>query len=186
MGAAKQLLDVAGVPMLDRVVAALLAGGVTRVAVVTHRQILARWSPGDDRVHVLVNDDEQTEMIDSIRMGIVAGRDQSKNLAGFLVCPCDAAGVSDAAVRRCVEAFAARQRPIVVASHAGRRGHPVLFDASLADAVLSPACDGGLNQLVRSRPGDVQLVECDDPGVWSNLNTPADLPPTDPGQSSPT
>jgi nicotine blue oxidoreductase len=63
---------------------------------------------------------------------------------------------------------------IVVAARGGRRGHPMIFPASLAAFVESAACDSGLNALPREHAARVKLVECASPGVSRDVDTPAD------------
>lgn len=172
MGTSKQLLPVSGRPMVLGVVEALLRGGVQRVIVVVNREIHGRLLPHlPGEVIVAVNDDPTSEMIDSIRIGMNAIAD---GIDGYVICPADAAGVSANEVARCIGAFADNPWQIVVASHAGKRGHPVIVPDGLAAAVHSAECHPGLNQLARNRPHLVRLVECTSPGVLVNINTPED------------
>jgi CTP:molybdopterin cytidylyltransferase MocA len=173
MGArTKAMLEVAGRPMLLGIIDALRAGGVDRVVVVASSEVrseLGRLTAGSN---VVANDDPASQMIDSVRIGLdAADRD---DVAGFLVCPCDAAGISAADVRRCVDGFAHFPDRVVIATHAGRRGHPMLFPKSLADAVRSAECDAGLNHLARGHAELVIEVACESPGTLANVNTPAD------------
>jgi molybdenum cofactor cytidylyltransferase len=173
MGALKPLLHVGGKPMLLGVVDALLQGGVSRVTLVASPQLRDQLNDLPPAVGVTVNDHAGSEMIDSIRIGLAASETVGA-ADGCLVCPCDAAGITGADVRRCLEAFAAAPDRIVIAAHAGRRGHPLIFPASLAGAVRSAECDAGLNRLARDRPHLVREVPCDSPGTTANVNTPAD------------
>jgi molybdenum cofactor cytidylyltransferase len=173
MGTLKPMLDVRGKSMLLGVVQALLDGGVASVVVVANRELLGRLDTVPQHVSLAVNDKPQTEMIDSIRMGLDAC-DKTDAMGGYLVCPCDAAGLTAADVRRCIDALSETPDRIVIATHAGRRGHPMIFPASLAGAVRSTECDTGLNRLARNRPQHVREVPCDSPGVVANVNTKAE------------
>ena len=170
MGTPKQLLDVDGKPMLLGIVDALLAGGVNSVTVVVNTAIREQLTALPPRVALALNDDPQTDMIDSIRIGLAS----APGADGYLVCPSDAARLAATDVRRCVDTFARSPDRIVMGTHAGRRGHPMIFPAALADVVRSAECDGGLNQLSRARPHLVCEVPCDSPATISNVNTPAD------------
>jgi len=170
MGTMKQLLDVGGVPMVTHVVEALRAGGADEVIVVANPKLDEALVDPPRDVRVVINDDPETEMIDSVRLALNA----SAGADGWLICPCDAAGITLQDVRRCVDAFAATPDRIIVATHNGKRGHPMIFPASLAEVVRSPECDGGLNQLARNRPQLIRTIECDSPGTVANVNTPQD------------
>ena len=170
MGTPKQLLHVDGKPMLLGIVDALLGGGVTRVVVVTNSAVREALQSLPPHVAVVLNDDPKTQMIESIRMGLTS----SPSADGYLVCPSDAARITAGDVRRCIDAFAETPNRIVVATHDGRRGHPMIFPQSLATVVQSAECDAGLNSLSRNRPHLVREVACHSPGTVSNVNTPAD------------
>jgi CTP:molybdopterin cytidylyltransferase MocA len=49
-----------------------------------------------------------------------------------------------------------------------RRGHPIIFPATLTPFVASPACDDGLHALPRAFPDRVTAVECRSPGVTTD------------------
>lgn len=170
MGTPKQLLDVDGKPMLLGIVDALLGGGASRVTVVANAGLRERFPPLPPIVGFAMNDDPQTEMIDSIRIGLGS----SPAADGYLICPSDAARITAADVRRCVNAFAQSPDRIIIAAHNGKRGHPTIFPQSLASVVRSRECDAGLNHLARNRPHLVREVACDSAGTVSNVNTPAD------------
>lgn len=167
MGTPKQLLPVAGRPMVLGVVDALRAGGADAVVLVTHSELRDSLRELSPELRIVINVDARSEMIDSIRIGMNAAPDCD----GYLVCPADAAGITADDIRRCIDAFRGTPEKIVVASHAGRRGHPVILPSSLADAVRSRECDAGLNQLARNRPELVTTVECTSRGTITNVNT---------------
>ena len=170
MGTPKQLLDVDGKPMLLGVVEALLCGGVSSVIVVANsaiREALAAFPKG---VTVAVNDEPRTEMIDSVRIGLAS----APAADGYLVCPSDAARLCAVDVHRCLDTFRSAPDQIVIGTHDGRRGHPMIFPGSLAEVVRSRECDAGLNQMSRNRPHLVREVACASPATIANVNTPAD------------
>ena len=178
MGTAKALLPVGGRPMVVGVVDALIEGGVDEVVVVISRAIeQALWLPAWPRpVQLVINDDPDGPMIASVRLGLAAHEASGvvERHDGILVCPCDAAGLAAADVRRCVEAFVREPARIVIASRHGRKGHPLIFPVSLIEAVKSDECEQGLNHLARNRPGCVMLIPCSSAGTVANVNTPQD------------
>jgi molybdenum cofactor cytidylyltransferase len=178
MGRTKQLIPINGRPMFRAVVENIAASDVTGVMVVTRRVIVeAISSPHIDKVHAAYNEDESSEMIDSIRIGIRAWQERQsiESDAGFLTSPADHPGLSVQDINSCIHAFRDSSTSIVIASFAGRRGHPMIFPAALADFVLSPACDNGLNVLPHAMPNRVKLVPCNSMGVLKDIDTPNDL-----------
>jgi molybdenum cofactor cytidylyltransferase len=180
-GGMKQVAPAAdGKPMLRGVIDAVRDGGVRHVLIVANEALRPHLPRLLADARVVFNDEPEAEMIDSIRLGLRAWEETNgpatrDGAGGFLVCPCDAAGLSADDVHRCVDAFGEDPTRLVIASRNGKRGHPILFPAALASVVLSGQCDAGLNQLAKSRPQDVKLVDCKSPGVTANVNTPQDM-----------
>ncbi len=177
MGRAKQLLEVDGRPMVRAVLEPLTAARVAGVCLVTYRELATRIELGHLKgVFLAHNEDENSEMIDSIRIGLRAWRERATigDRDGFLVCPADQPGIATADLDACVAAFAADPGRIVIACRAGRRGHPIIFPGALAGFVESAACDKGLNALPRAHADRVELVECQSTGVGRDVDTPAE------------
>ncbi len=177
MGTAKQLLDVGGRPMLRAVVEAVAAAMVAGVAVIVHGEIARQAGiAGIAGAAIIRNDDASSEMIDSVRMGVRHWINFETMLPGdgFLVCPGDQPGIATADIDRCIAAFRDDPARIVVASHGGRRGHPVIFGREFVESVLGSECDGGLNALPRRHGGVVNVVECTSRGVTWDVDTPGD------------
>ncbi|TWT45719.1 2-phospho-L-lactate guanylyltransferase [Phycisphaerae bacterium RAS1] len=176
MGADKQLLVVGGKPMLLGVLDALLASRVDGVVVVTRSEIACHIPPRP-RLTIAQNNVADSEMIDSVRIGLAAWRDAgaAAETGGFLVCPGDHPGIAPADFDACMDAFRARPTQIVLAARAGRRGHPILFPASDVPFVESSACDAGLHALPRAFSARVRLVDCASAAVTMDIDTPEDL-----------
>ena len=119
-------------------------------------------------------------MIHSIRIGLarLAGepvpydKELPTTTDGIMVVPADMPALSVDACRRCIDAYGTDPRRIVIASHATRRGHPIIFPFSLRGVVEK--LDGGLNELPRRYPERVHIVEVDDPCVARDVDTVAD------------
>lgn len=180
MGLDKQLLDIGGRPMLAGVLDVLERSRVCSVTLVTHSRITADIETNQfAKLSVVINDDEQSHMIDSVRMGIDAvpysriGREMAPS-DGFLILPADQPGIDVADIDRCIAEFSTDATRIVIATHGERRGHPMIFPASLEPFVRSHACDGGLNALPRTHADRVATVPCGSPGVIRDIDTPDD------------
>jgi CTP:molybdopterin cytidylyltransferase MocA len=78
----------------------------------------------------------------------------------------DGPELAPAAIDRVVSAWQETGAPLVAASYAGERGHPVVLDRSLWNEVP----DEGL------RWREPLLVPCDDLGAPGDIDSPADLP----------
>ncbi len=177
MGQPKQLLDVQGQPMLLAVIEPLTACGLAAgVFVVTNSLVVSTLDLSSVGVSVVLNDEPDAEMIDSVRLGITRIQHEH-NLAqddGILICPGDQPGLIPDDVTRCCRAFIHSPSNIVIASHGGKRGHPMIFPASMIPLVMSNACDTGLRELPQQHPDLVASLELTSSAVVRNVNTPPD------------
>lgn len=147
------------------------------VLVVTQREIAEQIGAAlPAGVEVAFNDDQQSEMIDSVRIGLKAWREREtvRVSDGWLVCPADQPGISTADFVACRRAFESRPDRIVIAERHGKRGHPVIFPVSMAGFVESAACDQGLNAMPRTFSEAVLLVPCQSAGVTRDVDVPED------------
>lgn len=176
MGKPKALLPVGGRPMLMVVLEPLIQASTEGVVMVTHSDIAKHLPPQPDNVHVILNEDPSSHMIDSIRLGLKAwdGHAAPQPGDGFLICPADQPGLTETDVERCIESFREAPDRIIVASNQGRWGHPLIFPAAMTPFVQSGACDEGLRTLPHQHAESVQLIACDSPAVLRNINTPED------------
>jgi molybdenum cofactor cytidylyltransferase len=176
MGGPKQVLPFRGSTLTGRVVHTLLEADVDVVVVVTRAALVdALKLPDDPRVAIALNDTE-SEMIDSIRIGLVKLAEKAKpgsiTAAGIMVVPGDMPALSTSTCRRCIDVFRDDPCRIVIAVHSGRRGHPIIFPNSMREAV--DGLEGGLNELPRMYRERVRQVDVADPGVARDVDTVAD------------
>lgn len=98
----------------------------------------------------------------SLRAGLAA---LSADVDVAVVVLADGPELAPAAVTRVLRAFAGSSSPVVAASYAGVRGHPLVVGRAAWDAIP----DAGLRAVTP------RLVACDDLGVPGDVDTPDDL-----------
>ena len=155
MGGPKMLLPLGGRTLLSTVAAALLDAGLPSVVVVlgcdADNVRAAAGLPEDPRLRVVVNDEWRSGMASSLRRGL----EECGEAAAALVALGDQAGLTADRVRRIVSAW----RPdaaLVVPTHNGRAGHPVLFARTLWDELRALSGDvGGRDVVTRHLEGAV-------------------------------
>ena len=177
MGRPKQLLAVDGKPMLLAVVEPILAcEQIAGVTVVTNSLVASTIDLPGVGADVVLNDEPDAEMIDSIRLGIteVQRRHDLAPDTGILICPGDQPGLCAGDIVPCCKAFLEKPGKIIIAAHDGKPGHPLIFPASYIPFVMSGACDNGLRELPEQHPQAVVKVEIASSAVVRNINTPAD------------
>ena len=176
MGQPKQLLPVGDRTMLETVVGTLLASPIEGLALVTHSDIDAELDLMEDpRYLTVINDDAESQMLDSIRMGVEAlsKAHDLRTDSGILVCPGDMPGIDVASVAICVRTFRKDPAAIVVATFQDKRGHPIIIPRKMTGE-LQTIPEGGLAQLMTRHADKVRQVECETPAVVRDVDTPQD------------
>ncbi len=126
---------------------------------------------------IVENADTDAGPIASLRVALRALRAVQPRAA--LVWPVDLPHVRVATVERLLETHrrsGAKEAAVVLPTFAERRGHPVLWGASLFEELLTSdaATRHGARAVLRAHAADVVPVAVDDPAVIDDLNTPED------------
>jgi molybdenum cofactor cytidylyltransferase len=158
LGRPKQLLDLAGRPVLQHVVETLQSAPVDEIVVVLgHRaEEIAAVVPLNDRVRLATNPYFGSGQSTSLRAGLLAAGDRS-NAAVILLG--DQPGMRAEAVTAVIEAWGSGRGPAVQAAYGGVPGHPVLFDRSVWTELEGAEGDEGARGLLASHPQWRALVE---------------------------
>lgn len=171
MGTSKPLLKLGGERIIERVVRVFRAGGVPEPLVVTASRARRLDALLDELgVARVQNPKPERGMFSSVRVGVKGLTD---GLSAFFVHPVDMPLVAPETLRALRQAFD-DDVPVVHPSYGGRRGHPPLLSASLIPAVVEFDRPGGLRALLADYDEEARHVECDDPGVRFDIDTPAD------------
>jgi CTP:molybdopterin cytidylyltransferase MocA/protein-S-isoprenylcysteine O-methyltransferase Ste14 len=151
-GSDKRRVLIDGVPMLERVVNLLKAGGVEEVVIVES-------NPGADR-----------GMFSTIQIGL-AGIDATHIV---LVHPCDMPFTSPETVKVVIAECLRTRRP-VCPRVGGKRGHPLALPAVLVPRLLAVDPTTPLNKALE-QVGAVRIeLDVEDPGATRDVDVPADL-----------
>ncbi len=172
MGRAKQLLPVDGAPMLARVTDAVLAAGLDQVVIVlgAGADALAPVLVGQAAT-IVINRAWSEGIASSLRAGLAS---VSPECDAVLFVPADMPRLSPAALRAIGTRFEATGKAIVIPTHQGQRGNPVLFARRLFAELAGLQGDRGGRVLFAGHAADIELVEIDDDGILLDVDTPAD------------
>ena len=98
----------------------------------------------------------------------------SRDADGWVVALADMPFIRPDTIRR-VAARLEAGAPLVAPRYAGERGHPVGFAARFGGSLAALTGDAGARDLLRNESGALELIDCDDPGVVRDVDTPGDL-----------
>jgi len=175
MGNPKALLDFRGKPFVVAVLEALEALDFKHRVVVLGldapriRPVLAAHS-----CLIVENPDPETGPIGSLRAALQAL--EPVRPTALLMWPVDIPHVRIATVERLAEAHERTGAPVVVPVFGGRRGHPVIWDASLFHelATSAAATEHGARAILHRHEAATAAVVVDDPAVLDDIDTPQD------------
>ena len=172
IGMHKALLTLRDQTLHHRAVSVLLGAGLDVVVVVNEVVNEALPPPGAGERRLINHDPDQAAgMYSSVRLGVAKA--VRAGATGALLLPVDHPLVSRedvAAVMACLGTGAA----IVVATHEGRRGHPVGVSAPVMAEILAEPLSSTLRDIVRRDPSRVVEVAASE-GVLVGINTRDDL-----------
>jgi CTP:molybdopterin cytidylyltransferase MocA len=175
MGSPKALLTLDGETFLARLVTALAGGGCEPILVVTGPEDERDAARTADEARslgalVAVNPDRGSEQIASLRAAL---RVLPGELQAVVTTPVDSPGATAPVVRALIEAAAAGA-PIALVTHAGRRGHPVLFGRSVFAELLSEDLPEGARTVIHRHEARLVEIEVEESDVLLDVDTPGE------------
>lgn len=170
MGSPKALVEYQGKPFLEHLLSVTRhsAIGVRRVVLGPDADAIAKGialAPDE----IVINHDWEKGQLSSVHAAL---KTLPPDTAGVLLCPVDHPLISVALVASLIEAFLASRAPVVVPNYRGRRGHPVIFAASVFQELLDAPLEHGARAVVWAHKGEVQEVGTTEEGCILNLNDP--------------
>jgi molybdenum cofactor cytidylyltransferase len=171
MGSPKALISYHGHTFLEHLIEVTQHPriGITRIVLGAGAEAV-RNSLRLDQESVLINHDWQQGQLSSIQTAV---RSLPPNeTEGLILCPVDHPIVSAELVARLIEVFDSSGKLIVLPTFHRRRGHPVIFRASLYDDLMAASPEIGARQVVWAHALDVLELPTEEEGVILNLNNP--------------
>lgn len=171
MGTPKALLPYEGYTFIERICRAFLTAGVGELIVV-----LGAWEeklrpalPAHPALRTVVNPDYTLGQLSSLTTGLRALSAESEAAVVNLV---DHPLIVAETIAALIASFRADPLPIIIASHNGKRGHPVMFSRDVYAELLAAPLDKGAKVVVRKDPERVRAVPLADPGILADIDTP--------------
>ena len=172
MGEPKQLLTIAGKPMVRRVTETVCAAGLEQVVVVVgaHAERVEEALQGLP-VRVVPNRRWAEGMSTSLAIGLGA---LHPDVQAALVVLADQPELTVELLRSLTARYQTTGAPIVAPFYRGQRGNPVLFDRGLFAELRAVEGDKGGRALLTRYRNSLERVAVDDPAVLIDVDTRQD------------
>lgn len=105
---------------------------------------------------------------------LVAGVRAAAGADGWVIALADMPFVKPGTIRALADALRAGAAIVAPVYH-GRRGNPVGFSARFKEELLGVSGDEGGRAVLKRHAAEVQVIECDDPGILRDIDTREDL-----------
>ena len=174
MGEPKALLPYRGATFLEHLIGVTRhpSVGITRIVLGAEAEAIQAKLQVDPGT-IVVNSEWRRGQLSSIQAAI---RSLPPGITeGLVLCPVDHPLVSASLVAELISRFYAAKNSIVLPTYHGRRGHPVIFSASVYEELLKASPGVGARQVVWAHADAVVEVPTEEEGVVLNLNDPETL-----------
>lgn len=174
MGAVnKLLLPVQGRALVRRSAQVLLDSQLCEiVAVLGHEAARVGEQLADLALACVVNEDYAQGQMSSVHRGLQA---LDGDYDGVMIALADQPLIEPQDIDRILEGFAARARgSVLVPTHRGRRGNPIVLAWAHREAILAGGRNLGCRRLIERNPELVSTLEMDNDHVLVDLDTPED------------
>jgi len=123
---------------------------------------------------VVVCDVRETEMADSLGIGVRHAARYAEALEGCVIALADMPFIRPQTIVAVADALADGAR-IAAPCYGQQRGHPVGFAAGLREELENVRGDEGARSVLQRHRQAVRLLPVDDPGILTDIDTPGDL-----------
>lgn len=172
MGEFKQVMPIAGKPMVRHLVESYLTAGLDLLVVVGHQPERVQQALQGLPCDFVLNTRFNQGMFTSVQ----AGCRRIEPGAGCLLSPCDCPGILPATIETIQTTLQEHPAKVIIPVFQGRRGHPVGLPAALIERICTlPADTPGVNSLWKNSPSLLLTLEVQDPSVVRDFDTPEDV-----------
>ena len=119
-------------------------------------------------------DAQKTEMADSLSAAIRYAAQFDESRAGFVIALADMPYIKPDTIKAIAHELNAGAS-IAAPAYQNKRGHPVGFSAKFRHELEQLTGDEGARAILKRYADQIKLLECNDPGILADIDTPEDL-----------
>jgi molybdenum cofactor cytidylyltransferase len=173
MGEAKQLLRLGDTTVLAKTIENVCHSAVDEIVLVlgASAQAIRGQLTLSDNIKVVINQAYAEGMATSLRSGLSAINPQTQ--AAFIVLA-DQPFIRPQTLDHLAQQHRRSNAQIVIPTHHGIRGNPVLLDRSVFSEAMALEGDVGCRAIFENHLQGIEKVEVDDEGILLDIDNPAD------------
>jgi molybdenum cofactor cytidylyltransferase len=173
MGTPKQLLRTGGETILERTLKNVRASKVSEIVLVLgHAADDVQKTIATQGLKVVINPEYQQGMGSSLRSGLVAVDAAAK---AAIIVLADQPWVRAEMLNHLIECHQERKPQIIIPTHKGFRGNPVLLDRSVFAEVQALDGDVGCRAIFGDHTEGIFKLPVDDPGILLDIDSRSDF-----------
>ena len=149
----------------------MLAPGSRRYPGELHRGGRARLA--GTGVQFAVNEDYRKGMLTSVKTGLAM---LGPNTDAVLIALVDQPMIQSALINQLIEAYGDGGKGIVIPTHNGKHGHPIIVSVGYVDEIMQmdDTAEGGLRRFINDHKNDWLEVPVNTPDVLEDIDVPGD------------
>jgi len=173
MGRDKALLTHRGRTFIENILQNLHAAGIEKVTVVLgHHAALIQSKVDLSTAKVVVNQDYQRGQTSSLQRGLASVATDQPD--AVILCLVDHPAISTDVIKQFQEQFESTRPPVLIPTHNGERGHPVVISKELFPELLALMPGEPANTVIRKYRPQTEFVEVADRGILIDVDEPAE------------
>lgn len=173
MGRPKALLTIGNKSFLQHIIDTVESVGIKDVVIVlgfewqTIRETLPSF-----KGKIIVNKAWEQGQLSSIIAGL--HKINQKECDGVLICPVDHPMSSASLIKSLIAGLNDSKKKIIIPTHNGRRGHPIIIPKNLFDELRNAPLHIGMRAVVHAHKDEICEVPTEEKNVLINIDTPED------------
>jgi molybdenum cofactor cytidylyltransferase len=172
MGEPKSLLEMGSETFLERTIHMLkFAGCRYIVAVVNGADDWTERLADATGAAIVINDNPESQQIDSLRLGI---RALPHDWDAVAVLPVDIPLIADSTAKTIIDTVRAERPELTLPFHNGVAGHPVVIGRQLEQEVMEQQWEEGVRSLIMSHGRNLREVKVVDPAILIDIDSKED------------
>lgn len=174
MGDFKPLMDLNGIPMIERTVNSMLSAGVSKCIIVLgyRGEEIEALLKNNTNIEFIYNKKyNETDMLYSIKLGIKYLINSVSSISGSLILPADMPMVSSYTISHLIDHFLNNSFDVVFPTYNFKKKHPPIISKNCFKYIVDFNQDGGLKQALKKFENNTNYLEINDVGCCLDADT---------------